>query len=255
MRESALQSIIMAAATLVAVLAVSLLLADRYLADEDLEAPAAARRDCLAFDGCRAASEELKRAYNDPNACDGAGARVCLVPMGDVPKDIVDGLVAHYKKDYGLTVHVAKPLDLRTGFDRRTQLEESLVHSYLYGAYRKYAIDKAVTLIGLVPVDLYLENRPNASWGFGRLRGEPRTDGIGIDYREGIISIYRMDPRNWGLPADDDLRDERIRKMVSKYIAHAYYDLPLSNDPSSVTFNNIAGLTELDSVNEHMPVR
>jgi hypothetical protein len=257
MRENELTSVLLAAGTLVLVLLGSLVLAATYLMDDGGRAVTATEAHlprCRLADECRMASAELRRAYPDAQACDGAGARVCLVPMGDVPKDLVDAIVAHYRNEYGLPILVARPLDLRPGFDRRSQLEESLVHRYMYDAYREYAVDRSVTLIGILPVDLYLADQ-SWEWGFGRLRGEPRAGVPGaIDYRQGIISIYRMDPRNWGQPADDSLRDDRVMKMLSKYIALAYYDLPLSSDPTSVTYSNITGLGDLDRVSERIPV-
>jgi hypothetical protein len=252
-----LPSVLLATATLIVVLVGSLLFAMANLTegDEPDAGGVIVRPDCLTPDGCREASDELRAAYNDPNGCDGAGARVCLVPLGDVPKDVVDMLVEHYRRTYGLTVHVAQPLDLRTGFDRRRQLEESLVWAQVRDAYSKYASDRSVTLIGLVPVDIYLGNMADREWGFGRLQGEMRVGTAGIDYRGGMISMFRMDPQNWDLPADDALRDLRLRKMVSKYIALGHYNLPLSSDPTSVTYSQVGGLADLDIVNERIPIR
>ena len=251
--NDSLKSILLAAATLVAVLVGSFLLASTYLTEDKAEA-VALERDCLAFDGCRAASEELKAAYSDPDACQGAGARVCLVPMGDIPKDTVDMLVEHYRKTYALTIQVARPLDLRLGFDRDTQLEESLVLEQLWASYRRYGNDRSVTLIGLVPVDIYAGYVPSRPWSFGRLRGGTPPGGA-IEYWGGIISIFRLDPLNAGLPPDDALRDARLRKLVSKYIAFSYFDLPVTNDPRLVTSNLESSLEHLDMVDERIPLR
>ena len=252
--EGSLQSVLIAAATLVLVLVGSFLLAMSYLIEDEPAAEASRQQDCRAFDACRVASADLKAAYADPNACEGAGARVCLVPMGDVPKDVIDMLVEHYRKSYALTVHVARPLDLRQGFDRDGQLEESLVLEQLRSAYSQYAGDRSVTMIGLVPVDLYSGSMPSSSWSFGRLRGQA-LPGVPVEYYGGVISLYRMDPRNSGLPPDDALYYSRLRKFVSKYIALGYFDLPISNDPLSVTSNRISDLAELDRVDERIPIR
>ncbi len=252
--EGALQSLLLAAATLIAVLVGSFLLAMSHLTGDESVEGALSAPDCRAFDACRVASPELKAAYGDPAACEGAGARVCLVPMGDVSKDIIDMLVEYYRKNYALTVHVARPLDLRQGFDREGQLEESLVLEQLRSTYSQYASDRSVTLIGLVPVDLYSGSMPASTWSFGRLRGQA-LPGVPIEYYGGVISLYRMDPRNSGLPADDALYYSRVRKFVSKYIALGYFDLPISNNPLSLTSNTISGLAELDRVDERIPVR
>jgi hypothetical protein len=64
-----------------------------------------------------------------------------------------------------------------------------------------------------------------------------------------------MDPRNLGERPDTDLRNERVIKLLSKYIAMAYYNLPLTNDPTSVTYNNITDVDDLDRVSERIPGR
>jgi hypothetical protein len=63
-----------------------------------------------------------------------------------------------------------------------------------------------------------------------------------------------MDPRTYGLKGDDDLRNERALKMVSKYIAPMHYDIPLSDNPRSVTYRMIGGLSDLDRIDAHIPV-
>jgi hypothetical protein len=254
-----LPSLIAATAVLVAILLGSFVLAALYLTgDDDAEAEPPRRLGgsglaCQLPDECRVPSAALTRAYSDTAACDGSSARVCLVPMGDVPKDLVDAIVVHYQREYGLVVHVVKPISLPTGFERNTQLEESKLHLFMLDAYPRYAVDKQVTLIGILPVDIYLAGQ-QWPWGFGRLRGEPKPGG-GTDYRQAIVSTWRMDPRNLGEPANASLRNERVIKLLSKYIAMAYYDLPLSSDPTSVTFNNITDVDDLDRVDEHIPIR
>ncbi|MGE0057986.1 MAG: hypothetical protein AB7T32_08380 [Dehalococcoidia bacterium] len=116
MQNDNLPSILLAAGTLILVLLGSLAIAASYMGGNDDPIPAATVAvqrgpECQEPDECRIASAALRRAYNDPNACDGAGARVCLVPMGDVSKELVDAIVAHYRRQYGLVVHVAQPLD------------------------------------------------------------------------------------------------------------------------------------------------
>jgi predicted Zn-dependent protease len=253
-----LPSVILTAAVLVAVLVGSFVFAATQLTGNESD-EAGFRRSttaglaCQLPDDCRVPSQALTRAYGDTTACDGTGARVCLVPMGDVSKDLVDAIVAHYRSEYGLAIHVAKPISLPTGFERATQLEESRLHKYMLDAYPKLAGDKNVTLIGILPVDIYLRGQ-QWEWGFGRLRGEPGTGG-GIDYRQAIVSTWRMDPRNLGERPDTELRNQRVIKLLSKYIAMAYYNLPLTNDPTSVTYNNITDVDDLDRVSERIPGR
>jgi hypothetical protein len=63
-----------------------------------------------------------------------------------------------------------------------------------------------------------------------------------------------MDPRTYGLKQDDGLLNQRARKMVGKYIALMYYELPLSDNPRSITYRSIGGLDDLDRIDERIPV-
>jgi hypothetical protein len=42
----------------------------------------------------------------------------------------------------------------------------------------------------------------------------------------------------------------RLRKMVTKNIGILYYRLPQSNDPRSVLYKNVGGVSELDNMGE-----
>ncbi|HLG11563.1 MAG TPA: hypothetical protein VI876_07375, partial [Dehalococcoidia bacterium] len=72
---------------------------------------------CADSNACRRPSPELRAAYTNPRACAGTGRRLCLVPIGDVPKDLVDHLVEYYQAEYGLSLHVVPAVELTPGSD------------------------------------------------------------------------------------------------------------------------------------------
>ena len=59
-----------------------------------------------------------------------------------------------------------------------------------------------------------------------------------------------MDPQTYGDPADRDLFEARVRKMLTKYIGLLYYGLEESPDPKSPLYSSIGGLEALDNVTE-----
>ncbi|HWO72468.1 MAG TPA: hypothetical protein VNN21_02830 [Dehalococcoidia bacterium] len=208
--------------------------------------------ECLEPTACRRPSAELLAAYGDARACDGTGKRICLVPMGDVAKDLVDHLVDYYRREYDLDLRVLRPLTLQPGFDpgHPGQLEASKLWGLMRAAYPAYAQDRSVVLIGLTPVDMYLATTPQWHWAFGqayRLGNEPA-------FRHGVISYFRMDPSNYGLRPDTEKRNQRLRKMMNKYVAITYYGMRMSSDPKSVLYDDIGGLDDLDRMNERIPL-
>jgi predicted Zn-dependent protease len=205
----------------------------------------AGRPNCLNPAACREPTDEFEAAYSDSRACEGTALRVCLVTLGYVPKDVVDHLVAYYADEYALKLHVLPAVSLQPGFSagRRGQLEARTLIAAYADAYPAYYNDSRVVLIGLTSIDIYTADRPQWQWFFGSSGGG-----------RAIISVFRMDPTNWGLRANDDLRNRRVRTLMNKYIALNYYRLPLSDDPNSVLYGSIGSVADLDRIDEEIPV-
>jgi predicted Zn-dependent protease len=201
--------------------------------------------DCLNPNACREATPEFAAAYSDVRACEGREQRVCLVPLGEVPKDLVDHLVAYYRDEYDLTLHVLPAVELEPGFDsdRPGQLAAEYLQVMYTDAYGQYVGDPNVLLIGLTAIDIYTPDKPQWRWFFGYL-----------DDRSAVISSFRMEPENWGKRTNDALRNRRVRTLMNKYIAMGYYGLPLNDDRHSVLFRLIGGLDILDGIDERIPV-
>ena len=200
---------------------------------------------CLDPTACRTPTAEFAAAYNDPTACEGTTKRICLIPLGDVPKDLVDHLVAYYKSEYNLTLHVLPAVALESGFDSRRpgQRQAAYMEQKYTAAYLDPSRDRNVTMLGLTSLDIYTAERPEWNWFFGQM-----GDG------HGVISMFRMDPLNWGEPKDDALRNKRVRTLMNKYVALGYYGLKTNNDPHSVLYQLIGGLDTLDGIDERIPV-
>lgn len=65
----------------------------------------------------------------------------------------------------------------------------------------------------------------------------------------------RMDPQNYGLRPDDELLFSRVRKMITRYIGLLYYALPMNDDRTSLLYNNILSLDDLDNLKEPLPIQ
>ena len=206
---------------------------------------------CADPDACREPSPELLEQYGDPTSCDWFDLIICIVPIGDVPVDLLQHLVDYYEAEYGLDVRVLRAISVDADLDtvRAGQIEADLLREYFFTEYFVYDQNEASILIGLTAIDIYTAERPEWNWFFGgtyRFPGEERP-------RQAVISIYRMDPVSWGDRADDDLRNQRVRKLMNKYVALTYYGLELNDDPDSVMFRTLGGLGALDRIDERIP--
>ena len=211
-----------------------------------------APQPCAKPDGCLASSTGFYEAYDDPRACAGEGKRVCLVPIGEVPKDLVDHLVEYYAQEYGLALHVLPPIALAGGQHptRPGQRETWRLRASFSKFYPDYDSDPDVALIGLTALDVFYPDRPEWNWVFGSTFSFD-----GLRPQQAIVSIFRMDPENWGQPEDDALRNRRARRMMNKYIALIHYGLDESLDPRSVLYGGIASVADLDNIDERIPLK
>jgi hypothetical protein len=167
------------------------------------------------------------------------------VPLGYLPKDLVDHLVAYYQAEYGLELHVLPTVSLaRMEWSRPGQVAAEDLENLYTSAYIRLYNDRNVVLIGLTSLDIYTPERPEWKWFFG-YTGD----------RHAVISAFRMEPVNWGERMNDDLRNKRVRTLMNKYIAMEYYGLPLNDNPRSVLYRLIGSLGTLDGIDERIPVQ
>jgi len=180
-------------------------------------------------------------------SCEGREKRVCFVPLGQVSPELVENLVDYYHREYAyLTIQIVRPLTIPSEMVNadRQQVEASSLSDYMNSQFH---YDPDAVLIGLTPVDLYWSDK-NWRYTFG-VREAGRWDDL-----FGVVSYARMDPRVYGLRENEDLLYSRVRKLVSKYIGIMYYDLSDSSDPSSPLYNNILSPSDLDRMQEPLPI-
>jgi predicted Zn-dependent protease len=210
----------------------------------DLQLPAAA---CVGaqFAPCLEAQAELQPIAQ--GSCDGAAKRLCLVPLGQVSPSLVQHLVDHYRDQYGLAVTVltpsAVPEDIADPL--REQVGGSALIDYMSGLFPEAYHDPNAILIGLTPVDLYWEES-HYRYVFGVRSLLPN--------RNAVISVFRMNPETYSEPSNDELLFSRSRKLFSKYVGLLYYELPTSSDPLSPMYDSILGPSDLDVMEEPLPV-
>jgi Zn-dependent protease with chaperone function/predicted Zn-dependent protease len=174
-------------------------------------------------------------------AAPAASGPVYLVPVGDVAPDRLDRLERYYSDRFGLRIERLPAVPVEAAFldATRGQLVAEDVAAAIRRQHDRQAGDPQATLIGLVGGDMHVRESRDA-WAFAY-----RDSG-----RVAVVSSARMDPASWGLRADPDLLEERLRKMVSRQIGHLHFHLGQSDDRGSVMFGPIARLDDLDDLAE-----
>jgi tetratricopeptide (TPR) repeat protein len=170
-----------------------------------------------------------------------AKEKLYFVPLGSFSAPPLRELISYYKRKSGISIVSlpALPLEPATFDAHRHQLIAEDLVELIKRSYPKLAQDPNATLIGLTEKDMYIREK---SWQF--------AFSYRVDGRFAVVSSARMNPVNLGEPANAELLRSRVRKMIMKNIGLLYYQMPLSNNPKSVLYNNILGLEELDNVSE-----
>ena len=194
-------------------------------------------------EGCLEAQIELVPVAQA--SCAGHGQRVCFVPLGQVDPELVRNLVKYYRDEYGLDIEVLTPSAVPAEMTNpdRDQIDGESLAEYVGRLFPSDFANPNVALIGLTPLDLYAEDRDwNFQLGHANWSLQARA----------VVSTYRMHLGTFRL-VDDERVFSRTRKLVTKYLGLMFYDLPLSDDPTSPMYGNILRVTDMDKMEEPLP--
>ena len=167
-------------------------------------------------------------------------ARIYIVPIGDVQGLGLDELPEFYRSRHGLSVQLLEPVPLgpRARNTARKQLIFGELIRVMHARYPHLAKDKAAFLIGITDEDMYIES---LNWNFAYTAyNAPR--------RVGVVSSARFMPHP--LAGHETLLRARVRKMVSRTIGVIVFDLPPSDDPSSVMYRDLYGSASADLMSD-----
>lgn len=167
--------------------------------------------------------------------------KVYFLPIGDFPAEATDRLVAHYKDKFDLAIEKLPAIELDPAIiDRgRDQVVAENLITLIRSRHASLESDPNAILIGLTGEDMYIQKYP---WKFAFTFRQ--------DERFAVVSTARMDPANFGEPADESLLNTRLRKMVTKNIGILYFGKSQNNNPQSVLYSSVGGCEELDAMGE-----
>jgi len=166
--------------------------------------------------------------------------RVYIVPIGKVQGLGLDELPEFYKKQYDLSVEVLEPVPLepKARNSARGQLIFEELIELLHRRLPNLAKDKSAFLIGVTDEDMYIRK---VNWNFAYTAYDPPQ-------RVGMVSSLRFVP--YPLAGKENLLRTRVRKMVSRTIGFVVFNLPPSDDPSSVMYKDLYGGASADLMSD-----
>ena len=168
--------------------------------------------------------------------------KIFIVPLGAVQGLGLDKLPEFYRDRYGLSVQVVEPIPLEPktlNSERRQRISEELVQ-LMRQRLPHLASDKSTFLIGVTDEDLYIRR---LDWRFAYTTYESGN-------RAGIVSSSRFVP--YPLAKNETLLRARVRKMISRTMGFVVFNLPESDDPSSVMFRDLYGSASADMMSDSL---
>lgn len=166
--------------------------------------------------------------------------RVYIVPFGEVQGLGLDELPQFYRSRHGISVQLLDPIPLepKARNTARNQLIFDELVQLMHARLPQLAKDKSAFLIGVTDEDMYIRS---VNWNFAYTAYDPPK-------RAGLVSSARFIP--YPLAGNENLLRARIRKMVSRTMGFVVFELPRSNDPSSVMYRDLYGSASADLMSD-----
>ena len=180
-------------------------------------------------------------AHDAHNTGGGPHGGVYLVHLGEPATIDLEPLRAYYQQTLGLDVIVLPPvaLDPSVFNPDRGQLVAERVVAAMRQAIGTLADDIDARVFGVVEQDMYIER---LNWAYAL--------SFRSDERFAIVSTARMTPPLGTADPQRDLVISRLRKMLTKNVGMMVYHLPASEEPTSILYNRIDGVSDLDRMDE-----
>lgn len=168
-------------------------------------------------------------------------ADVYFVPIGPMSNEYLFNLASYYDKTFPLKFGITSKLQFRNDMynKKRKQLVADELIYYMGKDFSNYSTNINAIYIGVTHVDMHLFNH---KWKFAFSKRVGDT--------QAVVSSARMSRRAQGRPIERTEVLSGTRKMITKTIGLLHYKKPLSKIPTSVLYNRVLGLDELDKIDE-----
>jgi predicted Zn-dependent protease len=166
-----------------------------------------------------------------------------LLPVGPLGFVSLSHLVSYYQAKFGLDIAVLPAIDVDDSVKnfRRRQLVAERVLDAIRGAAADVLQRPSAVVIGITEYDMYTTGRRDWAFAFSTRAS-----------RVAFVSAARMNPLNLGARPDNELLHARLRKMITKNLGVLYFGLLQSPDPTSVMFDNVLSVDDLDRMGEDL---
>ncbi len=164
---------------------------------------------------------------------------VYLIPVGLAESESLAWTPSYYKSKLGIDLKVlpAIPLDPKLMNPARNQLNTDRWEEFLAAKYPEISRDPAAIVIGVTSSDMYIP-------GFVvRYAENFRHEG-----RYGMVSSARLHPPSLLEKWNPEWLTSRVEKLLTKNLVMLYFDLPLSDDSTSLLSGGVLWGFQIDQI-------
>jgi predicted Zn-dependent protease len=165
---------------------------------------------------------------------------VYIVALGPVPRE---QLLAAAREVDSFDVHPAFlapiPIDPALGDLQRNQLVAEKVAMKVGSEVRRQRLKDDPLVIAITQSDMYVGHQADYRWAFSYPAPSQTVT---------LISTARMNPANYGKPANQDLLESRLRKMVARHLTYLVLRKNWSENQECVTYRRMQLLQGLDAM-------
>lgn len=164
---------------------------------------------------------------------------VYLIPLGLVEGESLEWAPRYYKSKLGIDVSVLPPLSPEADIidSKRNQINAENCFDFLQRKYPLLARDPSAILIAVTSSDMYIRSY---SWDYAQ-----NFRSVG---RFAVISSARIHPLTFMQHLNHEWLNSRLEKLLTKNLAILYFDLPLTNDYTSVLSSGVLSGFEIDEM-------
>jgi YD repeat-containing protein len=150
---------------------------------------------------------------------------VYFVPFEDSAKPDAASLAEFFDHEFGISTKALPAIDPPSAaYDsQRKQWVAEMLAQAMAAKYPDVAADPDARMVGILEDDLYIRG---FNWNYSYSYRDEETNSI--------VPTLRFDPTFYGLPENDAIRMERLRKVVMKQVALTHLGFTETSDPQSV---------------------
>jgi len=172
---------------------------------------------------------------------DALASGVYLVPTSAAAAAHVADLQRYFRETLHLDIQalpIFTPGPSGWNAARRQRSGEDLMQQLIEREETRLRDGRAV-VIAITDEDLWAGQN---DWVFGRLSAA----------RAAVVSYALMDPQWFGRDADAPLLASRLQRVVARYIGKLYFDLPWSNDSTSLLYSDLRSIDGIDRLSNDL---